>query len=315
MAAYFCYFCNYSTNIKGNYKKHENTKKHAAKMESIKLQTEELGVVIQKEPKKGQKMDKKSQKEPKRANKKLQILIQKEPKKSEKLQKLQIKKSVKCNFCEKTFSTISNSRRHELHRCKMNANTKNVLLDEKNKLIKKLEQEKQEIVINAEKDKANLYKQISELIEKVGDTTINQTQNITLNSYGSEDISHITSNFKNRFLKLPYGAIPKMLEVIHFNDSKPENKNIVLPNKNENMVKIFLDNKWVYKDKNEAILDMVDKKYMLMDAQYELLNIKDNDDSYIEKTYTKFKKYYEDGDKELVDRLKKECEMVLLNNR
>jgi hypothetical protein len=312
MPSHLCSFCNYSTDLKGNYKKHIQTKKHGVAIQKLQKKTEENGNVIQKEPKKGQKMAKKSQKEPKKSEKKLQILIQKEPKKSE---KTTIQNSLICSFCEKSFSSISNRRRHELHRCKKNNNTTDLLLDEKNKLIKKLEKEKQEIYNNAEKDKVNLYKQISELIEKVGDTTINQTQNINLNNYGTEDISHIISNFKNRFLKLPYGAIPKMLEVIHFNDSKPENKNIVLPNKNENMVKIFMNNKWVYKDKNEAILDLVDKKYMLMDAQYELLDLKNNDDNYIEKTYTKFKSYYEDGDKELVDRLKKECEMVLLNNR
>jgi len=277
MAANLCSFCNYSTEIKGNFKKHLQTKKHDNRASKLQAKVEETGWLIQKEPKKGQKRAKKSQKQPKKSVKKLQIVIQKEPKKS--VIKLQTTiqnnpntYSLDCSFCEKAFSTVSNRRRHELHRCKMNDNT-DILLDEKNKLINKLEKEKQEIYTNAEKDKANLYKQISVLIEKVGDTTINQTQNINLNNYGTEDISHIISNFKNRFLKLPYGAIPKMLEVIHFNNSKPENMNIVLPNKNENMVKIFMNNKWVYKDKNEAIMDLVDKKYMLMDAQYELLNI------------------------------------------
>lgn len=306
MPSFFCSYCNYNTNIKGNYKKHLQTKKHAVKKQKLQQKTEENGNVIQNIPILIQNIPKKSQNIPKKSGQKLQKMIQNDPIKNLELI---------CSFCDKSFTTISNRRRHELHRCKKNVNATGKLLDEKNKLIKKLEQEKQEIFNNAEKDKANLYKQISELIEKVGDTTITQTQNINLNNYGTEDISHVINNFKNRFLKLPYGAIPKMVEVIHFNDSKPENMNIVLPNKNQNMVKIFMNNKWVYKDKNEAILDLVDKKYMLMDAQYELLDLKDNDDVYIEKTYAKFKNYYEDGDKELVERLKKECELVLLNNR
>ena len=39
---------------------------------------------------------------------------------------------------------------------------------------------------------------------------------------------------------MPYGMIPKLIEEVHFNDQKPENKNIVLRlNKNDNKIKIF----------------------------------------------------------------------------
>ena len=46
---------------------------------------------------------------------------------------------------------------------------------------------------------------------------------------------------------------------------------------------------------------MVDKQDVIED------NVKTN--------YLQFKKYYDDGDKEFIEKLKKECEMVLLNNR
>ena len=66
------------------------------------------------------------------------------------------------------------------------------------------------------------------LLDKVGNTTNNYTQNIQLNSYGNEDITHITDKLKNEMLKLPFTAIPRMIEEIHFNNDKPENKNIEL---------------------------------------------------------------------------------------
>ena len=56
-----------------------------------------------------------------------------------------------------------------------------------------------------------------------------------------------------------------MIEAIHFNDEKPENKNIMLPNKKENLVKVYEGNKWVYKNKNETITDLVDSKYTIID--------------------------------------------------
>ena len=47
-------------------------------------------------------------------------------------------------------------------------------------------------------------KEIEKLLEKVGNTTINQTQNIILNNYGNEDLSHITDNLKNELPEVDY---------------------------------------------------------------------------------------------------------------
>ena len=89
------------------------------------------------------------------------------------------------------------------------------------------------------KKKKYLYKQIEVLLTKVGNTTINNTQNIQLNNYGKEDMSHISDTLKTQLLKIPYGMIPKLIEAVHFSDEKPENKNIALTNKNDNKIKIF----------------------------------------------------------------------------
>mgnify|MGYP001224976082 CR=1 FL=1 len=133
-------------------------------------------------------------------------------------------KNFKCDFCESEFSTFAHKRRHENHRCKMRYSKEHAL-------IKHLKEEKK-----------LLYKQIDKLIEKAGNnTTINnsainsQTNSINLNSYGNEDISHITDAFKTELLKIPYGAIPEMFKEIHFNNSKPENMNIMYPNINKNI--------------------------------------------------------------------------------
>ena len=80
-----------------------------------------------------------------------------------------------------------------------------------------------------EKEKKEFKKQISMLLEKVGNTTnnITNTQNIQLNSYGNEDLSHITDSLKTELIKLPFGMIPKMIEAVHFNDKRPEKKNSI----------------------------------------------------------------------------------------
>ena len=40
----------------------------------------------------------------------------------------------------------------------------------------------------------------------------NISNTITLNSYGNEDLSHITDSLKNDLIKIPYEMIPKMIE-------------------------------------------------------------------------------------------------------
>ena len=152
-------------------------------------------------------------------------------------------------------------------------------------------------------------------LKKVGNTTtINNTQNIQLNSYGNEDLSHITDLLKNELLKIPYAMIPKLIEAVHFNDEKPENKNICLPNKKDNLIKVYQNNKWIYKTKDETITDLVDSKYMIMDSHYEKCD-KSNLSHFIKMNYDKFRKYYDEGDKELEENIKKECDLILLNNR
>jgi hypothetical protein len=74
---------------------------------------------------------------------------------------------------------------------------------------------------------------------------------------------------KTELLSIPYGAIPKMIEAIHFNDEKPENKNILLPNKKDNLVKVFEGDKWIYKNKIDTITALVDSKYNLIDDHYD----------------------------------------------
>tara|TARA_A100001015_G_C14477958_1_gene514341 strand:- start:101 stop:577 length:477 start_codon:yes stop_codon:yes gene_type:complete len=156
-----------------------------------------------------------------------------------------------------------------------------------------------------------LYKKISELISKVGDTNIQN--NIIINNYGDEDMSHITDKIKNELLKIPYGAIPKLIERVHFNDEKPENKNILLPNKKDNMLKVYHGDKWIYKNKSETIRDLIDSKYMIIDNHYD--EVKRDVSDGIHSSYTKFRKFYDEGDEELIKELKKECDLVLLNHR
>ena len=166
------------------------------------------------------------------------------------------------------------------------------------------------------KERKDLYSQMDKLLDKVGTTTNIQSNiknTININSYGNEDLSHITDILKKELIKIPYEMIPKMIEAVHFNDNKPENKNISLSNIRDNKVKIYSEKGWVYKDKIETINDLVEGKYFILENFYET-NTNDLENNN-KKNYIKFREYFNSEDKDLVSSLKKKCELVLFNNR
>ena len=200
------------------------------------------------------------------------------------------------------------------NRCKAaseNVDYKEMFLEMKNELIK---------------EKEEFKKQLNVLLENVGNTTNNTThnttnntnttnitQNIQLNSYGSENMKHITDILKTQMLKIPYGMIPKMIEAVHFNDEMPENKNIEMSNVRDNKVKIFSNNKWIYRDKDETINDLVEGKYFILENHYDKDKDKFNKDE--QEHIDKFKDSFNEGDKGFVEKIKKDCELLLINNR
>ena len=289
MVLYECKMCGISTNLKANFERHLNTKKHKKNEKVYGLKTE----IIPKSP----------SKLPHKTSQNLTKNLTKPHKTSQNLTNPHNSEVLECEFCHKTFSRADNLNRHIKNYCSKkndNMSYKELFLETK----KQLQEEKEEF-----------KKQIELLLTKVGNTTnhINNTQNIQLNSYGNEDLSHITDTLKTQMLKIPYGMIPKMIEAVHFNKEKPENKNIAFTNKKDNKIKIFCGNKWVYKDKDKTINDLIDGKYFILDSHYE-----DSNESMTlssKTTYEQFRNFFDDKDKDLHDQLKKDCELLLLNNR
>ena len=280
MVLYYCKCCKFSTKLKTDYTRHLKTKKHGRNIDPDYKIENELAFKSQKEPQKSQKEPQKSQKEP---------------------QKSQDNIKFNCNYCEEVFNTYPNKRRHELHRCKQKP-----YIDSKE--IKQLKKEKEKIEKDKNRQIEKLEKKVDKLTEKIGNTTNiqNNNNNIHINSYGNEDISHITDAFKTNLLRGPYGAIQKMIQAIHFNDKKPENKNVKFPNLNKNILKIKKGDNWIHKNKDMILLDMIDSKYLMLDDHFNLIV-----------NGEKISKFTKDdnGDKDLLNNLKTECEMVLLDNR
>ena len=277
MVLFTCNLCNFNSTKKSNYLQHMKTKKHRLNEINTLENNKNNSNNIQKHPEN----------------------IQKHPEK------------YLCEYFEKAFTNFSNKRRHELHRCKYN-NTKSDIVINQEKQIKMLENEMNKQRKEMEKQRKDLMRQIEVLLTKVGNNNTTITNNIQLNNYGNEDLSHITNNQKTKMLKMQYGMIPKMIESVHFDDNKPENRNIMIVNKKDKYIKIFKNGKWVYKDKKETLEDLIDGKYYILDEHYN--EIPESELNELQRNrYKEFQTKYDSNDNELHKKLIEKTEITLLN--
>ena len=301
MPLYECEICDYSTKIKTHFNRHCNTPKHQRNyINSHKINNEKAS--SKEKVKSCLKIEHPIQTSSDTSDtSKISVNISPAiiPKKSKKL-------NFECALCGRKLSSQGHLSRHMKSFCPELKTKGEIILKDM------LEEQKEEFA----NERKTLYKQIEKLLDKVGNTTNIQSNiknTITLNNYGQESMNHITNQLKTQLVKIPYVMIPKLIEAVHFNDSHPENKNIALTNSRDNKIKIFSDNRWIYKDKEETINDLVDGKYYILDAHYEQVGPSLGDD--LKTNFIKFKEYFNSEDKEFINKLKRECEMVLLNNR
>ena len=99
--------------------------------------------------------------------------------------------------------------------------------------------------------------------------TINNTFNILVCNYGSEDRSLLTREFLINLLNSPYSAATKMIEMLHFNKDYPENMNIRLSNKDNDKSQLIENGKWVTYEKELLINRMIDDNLYYLDMFYE----------------------------------------------
>jgi hypothetical protein len=223
---------------------------------------------------------------------------------------------VQCEFCQGTFSTASNLKKHtKLCKDKPNDRTNDDLMDFIMKQSEKYENQIKIMEIRElerekkwEERELILRKEIEQLLEKVGTniTNIQNQNNIFINNHGSENLDYIESSTLGYLINIPFGALPKLLKIIHFNPNHPENHNIKITNKKLPYASIYKDSKWILTDKKEVIDNILDKGFNLLEDHYEHNNTHNN-------KYEKFKIQYEEGDKKLKKQLDKDMEITIIN--
>jgi uncharacterized C2H2 Zn-finger protein len=228
---------------------------------------------------------------------------------------IQNEKKHKCLSCQKSFTTIRSLNRHITDFCNNPPLENNDLLEIisvlKNELTEKKNKNKvQNTPSNGNVDiNGNNNNAINGNNNNANSNNV--INNITINAYGKEDLSHITDNdYKTLFAKCN-SLIPMLIELIHFNENKPENTNVYISNIKSSHVNVYDGKKWILKNKNELIDDIYDNKCIIIidkfDDMKELLNKNTIElfSKFVKKHETKIMK------KNMADKI----ELILYNNR
>ena len=239
-------------------------------------------------------------------------------------------KNIKCIFCEKIFNKKYNVSRHIYNCCleykkyieeKNNIlenkiiiiKQKNKLIENKNKLlddkqkysdeINNLNKEKILIIKNEQEKNNNINNDIKQLrldmakLLKKKSQNINITNNnlmLNINSFGNENLSHITINdYKNFFTGFFPGFI-KFIEKIHFDENMPSNHNICITNLKSNNLFVYNDNEWLTKNKREELDRFILKKYNILTEKCCELEEKKMISENVVNDFIKFTKNYQD---------------------
>jgi len=155
-----------------------------------------------------------------------------------------------CQYCSKVFTRNFNKTKHEV-KCVKNPK---YVIEQLKIQIKKYESSSHPIIVN--------------------NGTINNSinsQNIIINNFGSEDISHITNKQILRALKMNRECPVELVKLIHFNKEKPENHNIYKSNFKDKNVKYYDDNVWKIGDLMKMVTELYLSKMDIAEEKFEEL--------------------------------------------
>lgn len=242
-----------------------------------------------------------------------------------------------CNFCTKTFLIKGNMIRHIKTNCfkkkEINENInkfkedKNKIQDERknledNKLKLIQERDRQEKEIEKLKliDEMNkLRKDIAKLLDKqsIQNITINNnTQNnliININSFGKEDLSHITNTDYKKFFNGFFPGFIKYIQKTHFDEQVPQNHNICITNIKSKYIYVYENGNWQLKERDYIIDKLITKKYVMLTDKFDKLEENNEID---EKTIENFNEFMENyDDNEAQKNTKNDVILMIYNNK
>lgn len=276
MVVYNCEACIFSTEIKQHYKRHLTTNKHLLTQKVNPKST--LGKPeVNPKGKKGKDIT------------------------TETSDVITVQTKHVCKYCGNLFSCKQSMYRHIKYTCHKN---KDEDLKELVRLLNiKLERQGKQIESQA--------RQIEKLMGKLeinGSFNTTNIQNITLLSYKDTDTSHIKDIDYINCIKKVCLCVIKLIEKIHFNPDKPENKNIYISNMKDKYLLVYEKDSWVLKNKNREIDKLYEEKELMIEEWLE-----EHKDPELQAFFDKYLNNKKNT--ETIDMINEELRLMMYNKR
>jgi len=97
-----------------------------------------------------------------------------------------------------------------------------------------------------------------------------QNQNIQINiaSFGEEKTNHLSVEFLDKCLLGLNNGMKTLMKEIHFNPNVPENHNIRVLSKKQNLLEKYCDGEWHPCDKNNTLDEMIKNGYKILYSHF-----------------------------------------------
>jgi hypothetical protein len=157
-----------------------------------------------------------------------------------------LSKKYKCRYCDKSYDILQSRWKHE-QKCKIKDN------------------ENKQIEIDKLKYEIELFKNNSNQIITTNNNSNNNSNNNTVNNtinivkFGTEKLNEILS--ENEMLKITEyinNSINQSIKMVHFNNKRPELKNIRIKNLKDKNLQIYDGKKFIIDNKYRNLYELID---------------------------------------------------------
>jgi len=182
--------------------------------------------------------------------------------------------------------------------------------EETTKTLKKMQQERDKIIEHTNINNRTINKINNKHVNK---GTIN---NIQVVAFGKENMDFVIDDIG----KLCQGnkTVPNLINYVHFNENKPENHNVYMPNR-KNKSEVFVHNgvKWMLADKKATVEQLIDKGIEYVEGKMEELSAVISQSKYnaVERAINAYNENEGDVNNEANKKITKDIELILYNNK